>query len=83
MESVVSSLTATLERPESMLLADHLKKTGEAELSELKQMQMRCRCVLADAKKNDELVTTKELSAKVGHAKRIDSLMAGMMKGAN
>jgi len=35
-ESRASALTATLERPESMMLAEHLKKTGEGALAELK-----------------------------------------------
>ena len=84
MENVVSALTATLERPESMMLAEHLKKTGEGALAELKQIQMRCRCVIADPKKNqDELMNPKELNVKLGHAKRIDSLMAGIYRGAN
>ena len=84
MESTVSALTATLERPESMMLAEHLKKTGEGALAELKQIQMRCRCVIAAPQNSqDELMSQKELNVKLGHAKRIDSLMEGICKGAH
>jgi hypothetical protein len=82
MESQVSALTATLERPESMMLAEHLKVTGQEALAELKQIQLRCRCVVNDPKTNDELMSLKDLNTKLGHAKRIDSLMAGIYRGA-
>jgi hypothetical protein len=66
---VLTALTSTLE---SAMLAEHLKKTGEGALAELKNLES-CRCVINDLKKNDELMSLKD--AKLGHAKRIDSLM--------
>ena len=57
----------------------HLKKTGEGALAELKNLES-CRCVINDLKKNDERMSLKD--AKLGHAKRIDSLMAGIYRGA-
>ena len=67
-----------------MMLAERLKKTGEEALAEIKQIKMRCRCVIADAKNNqDELMSHKELNVKLGHAKRIDRLMAGIYRGIN
>ena len=50
-------------------------------MAELKQIQMRCTVVIADPKKDqDTLMTPKYLNVKLGHAKRIDSLMAGLLR---
>ena len=67
-----------------MMLAEHLKKAAEETLAELKQLQLRCRCNIADPKKNQyELMSQQELNVKLGHAKRIEILMSGIYKSAN
>ena len=76
-------MTATLEKPESLTLPEHVRLTGEGALGELKDMQKRCRCVIQDPSRDDELMGLKELTAKLGHAKRIDSLMTGSYNGVS
>ena len=82
MGPVVSSMNNTLECPESMMLNDDLKRTGEGALADLKQIQLRCRCASADPKKHDDLISMKDLMVKVGYAKKIDSLINGIYKAA-
>ena len=83
METGLQALTSTLEQPESLMLREHVRLTGEAALAELKDIQKRCRCVIQDPSRDDELMELKELTAKLGHAKRIDSLMTGIYRGGN
>ena len=80
--SVVSCLNKTLECPESIMLSDDLRKTGEDALAELKHIQLRCRCAIADPKKHDDLISMKDLMVKLNHAKKIDSLMNCIYKAA-
>ena len=83
METGLQALTSTLEQPESLTLPEHVRLTGEAALGELKDIQKRCRCVIQDPSRDEELMDLKELAAKLGHAKKIDSLMTGIYRGGN
>ena len=83
MQSAVSSMNKTLECPQSMMLSDDLRNTGEWVLAELKKIQLSCRCAIADPKKDYDLIGLKELNVKLGHAKKIESLMTGICNGAN
>ena len=75
-------MNKTLERPESMVLSEHLRNTAEGILTELKQIQLKCRCASADPKKQDDLISMKELMLKLNHAKKLDVLINGMYKTA-
>ena len=83
METGLKALTSTLEQPASLTLPEHVRLTGEAALGELKDIKKRCTCVIQDPSREDELMDLKELTAKLGHAKRIDSLITGIYKGGN
>ena len=83
METGLKALASTLERPESLALPEHVRMTGETALGELQDIKKRCSGVIQDPSRDDELMDLKELTAKLGHAKRIDSLMTGIYKGGN
>ena len=81
METGLQTLSSTLEQPESLTLPEQVRMTGEAALGELKDIQKRCRRVIQDPSLDEQLMDLKELTTKLVHAKRIDSLMTGIYKG--
>ena len=83
MASFVPAMNKTLECPESMMLSDDSRKAGEVALADLKQFQLSRRCAIADPKGHDDLIGMKDLNVKLGYAKKVDSLMTGICKGAN
>ena len=74
----LSALTATLARPHILLLPASIKTTGETILSELADIHKMCKMVVEDPSSDIELLTIKELTTKIGHAKKFDALLSGM-----
>ena len=78
MSTTLSALTSTLGQPDSLSLPAHVRLTGEDALVELKDLQKRCNLVIQDPSRDEALMDSKELATKLGHSKKIDSLMTGI-----
>ena len=82
MTPVMSALTPTLEKPQLEKLPLSVRSTGEEAYAGLKAIQRSCNVVISEQSIDEELIGLKQLTSKLGQARKIDALLTGMFASA-
>ena len=79
---IISALATTLEKPQLELLPRSVRATGEEAYAELNAIQRSCNLVISEQAIHEELLDVKQLTSKIGQARKIDALLTGMVASA-
>ena len=82
MTPVMRAMTATLEKPQFENLPRSVRATGEEAYAELKAIQRSCNLVISEQSIDEALLDVKQLTSKIGQARKIDALLTGMVASA-
>ena len=79
MAPVTSGLTSALEKPQLEKLPRSVRSTGAEAYAELQAIQRSCNLVISAQSIDEELIDVKQLTSKLGQARKIDALLTGMV----